>query len=78
MLVARSVTEFIRGARAEGRTVLLSTHDMGEAERLCDRLAVVHRGRVRALGTVAEVRAAAGGAPDLETAFFRLVDGEAA
>jgi sodium transport system ATP-binding protein len=73
VLVARSVTEFIRGARAAGRTVLLSTHDMGEAERLCDRLAVIHHGRVLALGTVAAVREAAGGAPDLETAFFRLM-----
>ena len=78
VLVARSVTGFIRSARDAGRTVLLSTHDMGEAERLCDRLAVIHRGRVRALGTVAEVRAAAGDSPDLETAFFRLVDGDAA
>ncbi len=77
VLVARSVTEFIRHARESGRTVLLSTHDMGEAERLCDRLAVIHRGRVRAAGTVAEVRAAAGGAPDLETAFFALVGEEA-
>jgi sodium transport system ATP-binding protein len=78
VLVARSVTEFIRGARSAGRTVLLSTHDMGEAERLCDRLAVIHHGRVRAAGTVAEVRAAAGGAADLETAFFRLMGEDAA
>ena len=78
VLVARSVTGFIRNARGTGRTVLLSTHDMGEAERLCDRIAVIHRGRVMALGTVAEVRAAAGDAADLESAFFRLVDGEAA
>lgn len=77
VLVARSVTEFIRRAREAGRTVLLSTHDMAEAERLCDRLAVIHRGRVRAMGTLAEVRAAAGGAADLEAAFFALVDGEA-
>jgi sodium transport system ATP-binding protein len=77
VLVARSVTEFIRSARSTGRTVILSTHDMGEAERLCDRLAVVHRGRVRAMGTTAAVREAAGGAPDLETAFFRLVGAEA-
>ena len=73
VLVARSVTEFIRRARAAGHTLLLSTHDMGEAERLCDRLAVIHRGRVRAMGTVAEVLAAAGGAGDLEEAFFRLM-----
>ena len=78
VLVARSVTEFIRRARAAGHTLLLSTHDMGEAERLCDRLAVIHQGRVRAMGTVAEVRAAAGDAADLETAFFRLMGEEAA
>ena len=60
------------------QTVVFVTHDMGEAERLCDRLAVIHRGGVRAAGTVAEVRAAAGGAPDLETAFFRLLGEEAA
>ena len=40
---------------------------------VCDRLAVIHRGTVKACGTTADVLAAAGGAPDLETAFFRLV-----
>jgi sodium transport system ATP-binding protein len=78
VLVARSVVEFIRGAKAAGRTVLLSTHDMSEADRLCDRLVVIHRGRVLAQGTPAEVKAAAGGAADLEEAFFRLVGTEAA
>ena len=63
---------------AAGRTVLLSTHDMSEADRLCDRLVVIHRGRVLAQGTPAEVKAAAGGAADLEEAFFRLVGTEAA
>jgi sodium transport system ATP-binding protein len=78
VLVARSVVEFIRSARSAGRTVILSTHDMAEAERLCDRLAILHRGRVRAIGTLAEVKASAGAAADLETAFFRLLDGEPA
>ncbi|MHC4924070.1 MAG: ABC transporter ATP-binding protein [Planctomycetota bacterium] len=73
VLVARAVTEFIRDARDAGRTVLLSTHDMGEAERLCDRLSIIHRGRIRAAGTVASILEETG-APDLETAFFRLVD----
>ncbi len=78
VLVARGVHEFIRAARAAGRTVILSTHDMSEAERLCDRIAVIHRGRLCAAGTVGEIRTAADDAPDLETAFFRLVDGAAA
>ncbi|HEU4394333.1 MAG TPA: ATP-binding cassette domain-containing protein [Planctomycetota bacterium] len=78
VLVARSVVDFIRNAKAAGRTVLLSTHDMSEADRLCDRLVVIHRGRVLAQGTPAEVKAAAGGAADLEDAFFRLVGTEEA
>jgi len=77
VLVARAVTEFIRTAREAGRTVILSTHDLGEAERLCDRLAVIHRGTVRAQGTVAEVLEAAG-AVDLEAAFFAMLDEPAA
>jgi len=78
VLVARSVKGFIREARAAGRTVLLSTHDMAEAEGLCDRPVVIHRGRVLASGTPAEIRAAVGGAPDLETAFFRVLGEEPA
>jgi sodium transport system ATP-binding protein len=76
ILVARAVTRFVLAARDAGRTVILSTHDMGEAERLCDSIAVIHRGRLQASGNVAELRAAAGDAKDLETAFFRLMGEE--
>jgi len=44
--------------RAAGQTVLLSTHDLGEAEKLCDRVAVIHRGRLVATGTPADLRPA--------------------
>ena len=40
-----------------GMTVLLTTHDMGEADALCDRVALMHHGRLRALGTPAELKA---------------------
>ncbi|NOR00958.1 ATP-binding cassette domain-containing protein [Mycolicibacterium fortuitum] len=40
-----------------GMTVLLSTHYMGEADALCDRVALMHHGRLRALGTPAELKA---------------------
>lgn len=46
--------------KASGGTVLLTTHYMEEAQRLCDRVAIVHRGRVIALGTPAELIAALG------------------
>jgi ABC-2 type transport system ATP-binding protein len=47
----RSMWDLVRGLRDAGRTVFLSTHYMDEAERLCDRVAVMDRGRVVALGT---------------------------
>lgn len=51
----RAVWRAIGQMRAEGRTVLLTTHAMDEAEELCDRVAVVDEGRLVALGTPAEL-----------------------
>ena len=45
----------IRGFVAEGRTVLLSSHLLGEVERICDQVAIVDRGRVVTQGTIAEL-----------------------
>jgi sodium transport system ATP-binding protein len=72
VLVARSVQRGIEGLRALGKCVLFSTHVMREVERLCDRVAVVGRGRVRDLGTPDELRRRHG-LDDLEELFFRLV-----
>jgi len=47
----RAMWELVREIRAEGRTVFLTTHYMEEAERLCDRVAIVDRGRLVALDT---------------------------
>lgn len=53
---ARQATwEVIRGLRAAGTTVLLTTHYLEEAERLADRLAIMHEGVIRTYGTVDEV-----------------------
>jgi len=49
----RQIWDIVRDLRRRGRTILLTTHYMDEAERLCDRLAVVDHGRVIALGTPA-------------------------
>lgn len=48
----------IRSLKAEGITVLLATHDMAEAETLCDRIAILIRGKVAATGTPAQITAA--------------------
>jgi sodium transport system ATP-binding protein len=72
VLVARSVMQNIERLRAQGKCVLFSTHIMREVERLCDRVAVVSRGRIQACGTLAELRERYG-EDDLEELFFRLV-----
>jgi ABC-2 type transport system ATP-binding protein len=57
----RQLWDILRRFRAQGRTILLTTHYMDEAERLCDRVAVVDHGRVIALGSPAELIARLGG-----------------
>jgi ABC-2 type transport system ATP-binding protein len=51
----RSLWDLIRGLKAKGRTVLLTTHYMEEAEILCDRLAIMDHGRILEMGTVDEL-----------------------
>ena len=57
----RQLWEIIRGFRETGRTMLLTTHYMDEAERLCDRVAIVDHGRLIALGTPQGLIASLGG-----------------
>lgn len=57
----RQLWEIIRDYRNRGRSVLLTTHYMDEAERLCDRVAIVDRGKVIALGSPAELIRQIGG-----------------
>lgn len=68
----QEVWTLIRKLRDAGKTLLLTTHYMEEAERLCGRIAFLRAGRLRALDTADGIRAAAGDAKDLEQAFLRL------
>ena len=72
VLVARAVLESIDRLRAMGKCILFSTHIMREVERLCDRVAIVSRGRILAAGTLAELRERHG-EEDMEELFFTLV-----
>jgi ABC-2 type transport system ATP-binding protein len=57
----RQLWEILRQFKSQGRTILLTTHYMDEAERLCDRIAIIDQGRVIALGTPLELISRLGG-----------------
>jgi ABC-2 type transport system ATP-binding protein len=62
----RGLWDVISALKARGRTVVLTTHYMEEAERLCDQLVIVDHGKVVAAGTPAELISTFGGAQVIE------------
>jgi ABC-2 type transport system ATP-binding protein len=76
-LAQRQVKELLRRLAAEHKTVFLTTHTLSVAEAVCDRIAIIHRGRIAAVGTSVELKEAAGspGSP-LEDVFLEMTYGE--
>jgi sodium transport system ATP-binding protein len=72
VLNALEVQKAIRELRDDGRTIIFSTHIMSEAEKVCDRIAIIHKGRVLACETLAGLRGATG-LHYLEDIFLRYV-----
>ena len=68
----RQIWELVEEFKATGRTILLTTHYMDEAERLCDRVAIVDHGRVIALGTPRDLIASLGGDQVVEFVLNRV------
>ena len=64
------VREIIQRLKEQGKTVFFSSHELGEVETVCDRVAIVHQGELKAVGTVAEVTA---GHENLEKSFLKIV-----
>ncbi len=74
---ARMIKDLLRTFVREGGTVFLSTHTLEVAEALCDRIAIIQDGRIRAAGTMDELREEAeAGAAGLEEIFLKLTGGE--
>ena len=72
VLVARALLETVTELRDQGKCILFSTHIMREAERLCDRVAIIHRGKILTEGTLDELRERHH-EHDLEELFFQLI-----
>lgn len=73
VLAARTIVQFIKDCRDQGKTVIFSSHIMSEVARLCDRIAIIHQGRMRVTGTVAELREHYAD-DDLEEVFVRALE----
>jgi len=61
-----------------GHTIMMSTHTLEVAEALCDRIAIIQSGKIRAVGTIQDLRAEATGGGGLEEIFLRLTGERAA
>ena len=72
VLIQRVVLEQVRLLRDRGKCILYSTHIFREVEKVCDRVAIIHHGKVLEAGTLAELRDRRG-EHDLEEIFFSLV-----
>jgi sodium transport system ATP-binding protein len=72
VLVARALLKNVAELREHGKCIVFSTHIMREAEKLCDRIAIIHRGSILAEGTLPELLDRHG-EDDLEELFFQLI-----
>ena len=64
------VREIIQRLKNEGKTVFFSSHELGEVETICDRVAIIHQGELKAVGSVADISA---GYENLEKSFLKIV-----
>lgn len=71
VLVAGTLIEFVEECRHRGKCILYSTHIMTEAEKLCDRIGIIYKGTLRAVGSLEELRESTG-EKYLEDIFRRL------
>jgi len=75
VLVQRSVLQQVQALRDRGKCILYSTHIFREVEKICDRVAIIHRGKVLDAGTLDELRERHH-EQDLEELFFGMIEGK--
>ncbi len=74
---AREVQERLLAAAAQGTTIFVSTHLLDMAEKLCDRVGIIHHGALVATGTLDEIGGDASAAASLEDVFLKITAGDA-
>lgn len=75
VLASQTVRNFMKLSRDRGKAVIFSTHQMYDAEKLCNRVIIIHKGKTVAYDSVENLKENTG-AQDLEDAFLKLVEGE--
>jgi ABC-2 type transport system ATP-binding protein len=73
---ARTVKDDLKERSQQGATVFLSTHTLAVAEELADRVGIIHCGKLRALGTVDQLRSMSARGGALESVFLEIIAGE--
>lgn len=73
IITARKVTDYLKTLKARGKVVIISTHIMDFAEKLCDRVAIVLDGEIKLQGSLPEILSQTG-QRDLEDAFFHIYE----
>lgn len=71
IITARKVTDYLKMLRDEGKVIIISTHIMNVAEKLCDDIAIILEGEIAAKGTVSQLLEETG-QKDLDDAFFEI------
>ena len=72
IMSSKSILDFIKAERDAGKCVLYSTHYMEEAENICDRIVLIHKGKLLAVGTPEEIKSKTK-TDNIRDAFFALV-----
>ncbi len=72
----KAIINFIRNARGQGKAIILSTHHMTEAEEMCDRVGLLNKGKLVAVGTTKELLSVSGASSLADAFWFYLGEGK--
>jgi ABC-2 type transport system ATP-binding protein len=73
---ARFIKDLLQSLNANGKTIFLTTHDMDEANQLCDRVAIINKGKIVAIDAPEKLRMAVSGMHSIEVSFDNVVSPE--